>query len=307
MKWWYENEEEEMELYKNEDLCIECKNEFFSKPYDHRDPTPGQLGYCIKCDNCLIKDRKMEFDKSRIYSAVNADELHAGDKVIVSYNLYGLKEQVKMFTESAIDVIEVIQDEDYFNRFKVKHGESFPLAYLVERKENCTNCAGRITCIIQKPKHPELTKCCNYKHYECSEYEPKAEPKASEICINCEYYSTGYCNKHDKPTRYDNICSDFLLYKPKTEQKAEKKYRPFKDTDELIKVWCEKTPKIYDKDDEKLFMPYIWVREKGCNKSADLITCYGSKGITVRGEGMYFDTLFTMFEFLDGSPCGVEE
>ena len=58
MSWWYENEEERMKLYKNEDLCIECKNEFFSKPYDHRDPIPGTIGYCIHCDNCLIKDKE---------------------------------------------------------------------------------------------------------------------------------------------------------------------------------------------------------------------------------------------------------
>ena len=119
MKWWYENEEEEMKLYKNEDLCIECKNEFFSKPYDHRDPTPGQLGYCIKCDNCLIKEKKMEFDKSRCYSAINADELRAGDKVCVADTLMGLENRVRH--ECVAELEEVLPDYNE-HRFKAYLG-----------------------------------------------------------------------------------------------------------------------------------------------------------------------------------------
>ena len=198
----------------------------------------------------------MEFDISRCYSAINADELHEGDKVIVADDLSTLKEKVKKGEN--IETIREIYPEDCQERFDVEI--RYTLAYLVERKKNCTNCG----CAY-----------CNYKE------------------------------RHGIDEQRLHAC--LRRIEPKTEQKAEKHYRPFKDTDELIKVFCEKTPKIYDKDDEKLFMPYIWVREKGCEKSAGLITCYGSKGITVRGKGMYFDTLFTMFEFLDGTPCGVEE
>lgn len=149
---------------------------------------------------------------------------------------------------------------------------------------------------------------------KCKYYKPITKQKAYEydVPINGQINEDGViverkvgeCHVKVKPITEEAkkacVCA-------MTNACPEKHYRPFKDTDELIKVFCEKTPKIYDKDDEKLFMPYIWVREKGCDKSADLITCYGSKGITVRGEGMYFDTLFTMFEFLDGTPCGVEE
>ena len=201
----------------------------------------------------------MEFCKDRVFTALNSDELSAGDKVIGGNTLADLKYKV------GIETIDTILDEGETYRFTTKEGEKWLMVLLVERKENCTNCGGRFTCIRQKPEHPELTKCCNYKHYECSEY------------------------------------------KPKTSRKPRRRYRPFKNIDELVKVWVEKTkPYRVDTRIPPLIMPLIWVREKGCEKSADLITCYGSKGITVRGKGMYFDTLFAMFEFLDGSPCGVE-
>lgn len=207
----------------------------------------------------------MEFCKDRVFTSLNADELSAGDKVIVSYNLYGLKEQVKMFTESAIDVIEVVQDEDYFNRFKIKHGESYSLAYLVERHHSCANCGSH--------------EVCGY-----------VQNVSKFACLN----------------RCEN-------WKPKTEQKAEPtykwvKYRPFANTDELIKVWNEKGGKWQKRE---LTMPHIWVQSKnssmGLDNSGVLITGYFGTGVTVDGQLYSMSALFDELVFLDGSPCGVEE
>ena len=86
MSWWYENEEEEMKLYKDEDLCIECKNEFFSKPWDHRDPTPGTIGYCIKCDNFLIKEKKM--NEWNYEGLPEKQEMGVSDRVVVAIKGY---------------------------------------------------------------------------------------------------------------------------------------------------------------------------------------------------------------------------
>lgn len=306
MRWWYENEAEEMKLYKNEDLCIECKNEFYSKPYDHRDPTPGQLGYCIKCDNCLIKEKKMEFLRERVFTSLNADELKAGDKVIVAYNLYGLKEQVKMFTESAIDVIEVIQDEDYFNRFKVKHSESYPLAYLVERAENCTNCE-------YSNLHNNLLYCDDdkipiiiggEKLSVCSKYKPKTEQKA-ENCIDCSHS----CKSINPCLRYEPKSEMPELISLGNGQYAERKhYRPFRDTDELIKVWGEKSIEKSGGEwyDYGLTMPLIWVKEKE-GMGEHLIGGYTDDVVFVGKNYEDMDELFEAFTFLDGTPCGVEE
>lgn len=249
------------------------------------------------------KEKKMEFDKSRVYTSLNADELKQGDKVITALCMADLRALVESNAEPS--VIEVIQDETNTYRFTCNRQNKdmanwrydVPLAYLIARAENCTNCGKHEDCgfVQNQSRFANLNRCEDWK--------PKTKPKADEICINCEHYSTGYCNKYYKSTRYDNTCPDFLLDKPKTEPQ----YRPFRDTDELIKVWDAKIGTLNWGTNGDLTMPHIWVREKGCNKSADLITCYGSKGITVRGEGMYFDTLFTMFEFLDGTPCGVKE
>ena len=116
----------------------------------------------------------MKFNEDRVYSAINANELRPGDKVCVADTLMGLENRVRH--ECVAELEEVLPDYNE-HRFKAYLG-IHNLAYLVERKENCTNCGGRFTCIRQKPEHPELTKCCNYKHYECSEYKPKTEQKA---------------------------------------------------------------------------------------------------------------------------------
>ena len=75
----------------------------------------------------------MEFDRSRVYSAVNADELKPGDKVIVAYDLATLKRCVK--DNNPIDTLCRIGEEEYMFRFGVKGNcAAFALAYLVEKK-----------------------------------------------------------------------------------------------------------------------------------------------------------------------------
>ena len=185
MTWWYENEEKEM---KSCEYCSheDCKN-------------IGGTWYCLDCPECGVnwKDRKMEFDKSRVYTALNADELRAGDKVIVADTMA----ELKMYVEQNTGTIEIekIEDDNYTSRFTTPNTNSwrvhFPLAYLVERKENClncstscmgkswladqytrcdsykpiaktencTNCGNRITCARQMPEHPELESCNDWK------------------------------------------------------------------------------------------------------------------------------------------------
>ena len=91
----------------------------------------------------------MQFDKSRAYTSLNADELRAGDKVIVANTMAELK---RIITGEIYCIAHImrVNDEDCENRFCI--GESnatgditYPLAYLVERAENCTNCARSTT------------------------------------------------------------------------------------------------------------------------------------------------------------------
>lgn len=190
----------------------------------------------------------MEFKKERVYSAVNADELRAGDKVIVADDLDTLKRCVK--DNSPIDTLRMVGNEDYLFRFGVKDNcVSFALAYLVERNENCTNCE-------------RLGKTCNSR-------------------------------EDDKIT----CCFD---YKPKTEPH----YRPFRDTDELVKVWGEKHMELYPRPAGT--MPLIWVRQKECSKGGLLITYFGEDEVKTDMGFMTMSKLLSDYIFTDGSPCGVE-
>ena len=88
--------------------------------------------------------------------------------------------------------------------------------------------------------------------------------------------------------------------------KPEKDWRPFKDVDELKKVWYDKMP--FDVLSTGLEEPFIWVRWKG-GKEHKLITGYYNEGsqVFLCDEWIPLERLFKYYEFLDGSPCGVLE
>ena len=73
----------------------------------------------------------MEFDKSKVYTAVNADELKVGSKVYVSDNIYYLRECVEDNFESCI--LARVMSEKEPKRFCIdKSNEKWQLAYLIE-------------------------------------------------------------------------------------------------------------------------------------------------------------------------------
>ncbi len=74
----------------------------------------------------------MEFDKSRVYTAVNADELPIGSKCIFADSVYELYEKLKdKDVESYIWNLTGILTDSYVDRFEA--GETnYCLAYLIE-------------------------------------------------------------------------------------------------------------------------------------------------------------------------------
>ena len=75
----------------------------------------------------------MEFDKSRVYTAVNADELEIGSKVILSDTLSELKKAVEIESKWAIQNLAIIHGEDVVCRFTGdKYHSGYTLAYLIE-------------------------------------------------------------------------------------------------------------------------------------------------------------------------------
>lgn len=77
----------------------------------------------------------MEFDKSRVFTALNADELKIGSKVIVANYLESLKVQVEANSyPSYVVELSQIMGTSSTNRFKAGN-KTFNLAYLVSEPE----------------------------------------------------------------------------------------------------------------------------------------------------------------------------
>lgn len=75
----------------------------------------------------------MEFDKSRVYTALNADELKVGSKIIVADNMKYLKEAVEA---ADVCILQNIATEYSTFRFIAEdNGEAYALAYLVEENK----------------------------------------------------------------------------------------------------------------------------------------------------------------------------
>lgn len=198
----------------------------------------------------------MNFDEKMVFSAVNAEELKPGDKVIVADTMA----ELKMYVEQNVGALEIerIEPENYIGRFTTHDTNiwrvHFPLAYLVERKENCCRCGHAMCSLAGTKEKDKKVKTCEY-------YEPK------------------------------------------------NKYRPFQDTNELIDCWYEKKfPSCpgFARFSSVLTAPSIWVRKKNCTAMSDFITSYDGGGVRVCNEYKTFVELFDGYEFLDGSPCGVE-
>ena len=81
----------------------------------------------------------MEFDKSRVYTALNADELKIGDEVYCADSLESLMLQVTDETPSYFHSrgkIVGIEPMDYSNRFRIENGSrAYNLAYLINKSE----------------------------------------------------------------------------------------------------------------------------------------------------------------------------
>lgn len=77
----------------------------------------------------------MEFDKSRVYTALNADELKVGSKVYLHNNLAGLKELVINEHKRFVRKIKTIRSANEEYRFCDEDNCIGPLVYLISEPE----------------------------------------------------------------------------------------------------------------------------------------------------------------------------
>lgn len=155
-----------------------------------------------------VKEEKMEFDRSRVYTSVNADELKAGDKVIVADSLGFLRQEVER--GKYIEPLRKVLDESHLQRFKTPSGADWGLAYLVERKENCTNCKEGRWDAEHKKILCDPVNCGNgnviFRNQEievCEYYKPKNK---KEIDMDWNYVNEGKL-----PTKQEMGTSDRVV------------------------------------------------------------------------------------------------
>ena len=77
----------------------------------------------------------MEFDKSRIYTVVNADEVKLGSAGYFADNIYSLQQVVKHNDRECFGKVDCIKDISTGFRFVADNGTCFSLFYLIEEQE----------------------------------------------------------------------------------------------------------------------------------------------------------------------------
>lgn len=89
-------------------------------------------------------------------------------------------------------------------------------------------------------------------------------------------------------------------------EKPKTKWRPFKDIQELKQTWLVKNDA---KSKGDLYELFIWVRFKNYRDASKLIVGFDKKlnKVCVAGTWFNLSELHEHCEFLNGSPCGVEE
>jgi hypothetical protein len=216
----------------------------------------------------------MIFDKSKVYTAVNADEMSKGYIIYAADTLRRLKSFIDFDSDNNFFVkdVEDISSESNESRIGVIGMDGkifyFNLAYLICPSYNA-----------------EAYKAWHEGKKIEKEY---TEPDENETSVWKLF-------ENENPDWYE------AHYRPVPE------YRPFDSLDELIAEFVKRfgfeTPEDYA-------YPLIWVKLKGKNDRY-LITGYidnEENGELVKIGDKYYGlcVLFAGFQFLDGSPCGVK-
>lgn len=112
--------------------------------------------------------------------------------------------------------------------------------------------------------------------------------------------------------RIDNIIDKAFFYL--VEEPKEKKFRPYKDTDEMIEDFKRRYSSYggWSGNDNPMYNPMIWVKAKGVKKNKYLITRFTeNKRVTMNFDNDIYTVslciLFDDYTYLDGTPCGIME
>lgn len=223
----------------------------------------------------------MEFDKSRVFTTVNADEVKVGSKGYFADNLAELEAVVGEEVEHRFNEILYINPPSNSYRFNVKNTAcNYLLFYLVEEPST----EHKEVTASEWDNRPRLMKVWDDDYSEAKErkviYIASKEDNLSYPVVVLNPAGDIYvgCFKH---------CAEIDATK---EVEKEKSYRPYKNSDEFIadykKRFCPDCKGI----------PAIWVK----NVADTLKRIFPTLPID-------FYALLNNYTYPDGSPCGMEE
>ena len=77
----------------------------------------------------------MEFDKSKVYTALDADEARIRSRGYFANNIAELKRAVENNKEDYLSKIERILEDGFMCRFAAENGACYPFFYLIEESK----------------------------------------------------------------------------------------------------------------------------------------------------------------------------
>lgn len=108
-----------------------------------------------------------------------------------------------------------------------------------------------------------------------------------------------------RPSRFERDTAPNWLLFYLVKEPGEKKFRPYRDSDEVI----EDFKKRFNVKVPPYGMPLIWIKIKDTDKKY-LVVRFASTLTICHNDEFYtptFENLVKGYTYLDGSPCGIEE
>ena len=130
----------------------------------------------------------MKFDKAKVYTALNADELEIGSKCIFANTIQGLRKGVQdEDAETYVEILTDVYDDDSVERFVVGNC-TYLYAYLIQlpRKPNYRPFKNVAEAMIAIKKHGGWVNDKMFHSYLVTAYDKKQTNRA--VCINRYWY-----------------------------------------------------------------------------------------------------------------------
>lgn len=96
--------------------------------------------------------------------------------------------------------------------------------------------------------------------------------------------------------------SDFALFYLVEEPGEEKEFRPFRDTDEMVKDFQGR----YNLSAKDYSLPFIYIKNKHTEERSMIIS-FKKQLVIIPEKCLSLNYLFDNYEYLDGTPCGIKD